>query len=260
MQPRERLRLFGIEIDRVDRRDAVNRILGWIRFGAARGRYVVTPNLDHLVLLRKNVKLQEAYRKADLVVADGWPLVAASRWFGKPLPERVAGSDLVPDLFEASTRLRHPLRVFLLGAMPGVGERAAKRIRAQWPNVEIVGIYSPPKGFEDNTEEDARILDQIRRVQPEILIVGLGAPRQEIWIAQHSPDLACSVAIAAGATIDFLAGEQKRAPRLWQRLGCEWLYRLLQDPRRLAKRYIADALAVPGLLATQWLEQRRPTS
>jgi N-acetylglucosaminyldiphosphoundecaprenol N-acetyl-beta-D-mannosaminyltransferase len=250
-----RVHLFGIQIDRVSLAQAVARVRRWVDAPWNGCHFIVTPNLDHIVRLRRDFALQRAYASASLVVADGWPVVAASRLFGVPLPERVAGSDLVPALL--ATAADRPLRVFLLGAMPGVGDRAAENIHKTWPGTEVCGTFSPPLGFHTDPEQNAHILSRINATQPDLLVVGLGAPKQEIWLAQHYARLECKVAIAAGATIDFLAGEQRRAPPWLQRWNLEWLYRMVNDPRRLAKRYLHDAVEFPWLLWSEWNLRRK---
>ena len=248
--PTARIHLFGIQIDAVSLDETLGVIRDWVQ-ASDTCRYVVTPNLDHVVQLRANQSLQAAYHNASLILADGWPLVVGSRLFAKPLPERVAGSDLIPALL-GSAEEWGGLRVFLLGGMPGVGERAAERVRKRYPKVEIVGCHAPPLGFEHVAAENQRIIDLVAESSPDVVVVGLGAPKQELWLAEHHLQLACPVAIAAGATIDFLAGEQIRAPRWMQKCHLEWTFRLLQDPRRLTGRYFRDAVALPGLL---WRER-----
>lgn len=134
------MNLFGVEIDRVRMSEAISRVLRWIHDEPVeRCRYVVTPNTDHAVMLRDHVGLRLAYDDADLVTADGMPIVVASRMLGRPLPERVAGSDFVPRLLASATPER-PFSVFLLGAMPGVGNRARAMIEDRWPSVSVVGV------------------------------------------------------------------------------------------------------------------------
>jgi N-acetylglucosaminyldiphosphoundecaprenol N-acetyl-beta-D-mannosaminyltransferase len=159
----------------------------------------------------------------------------------------VPGSDLVPALFDAADPAE-PLRVYLLGAAPGVGERAMTQIQRRWPAVIPAGCYSPPLGFEHDERENSEIIARIEAAQPDLLIVGLGAPKQELWVHRHLEILATQVAICAGATIDFLAGERRRAPRWMQRAKLEWLHRLLSEPRRLAWRYLRDAAVFPQLV------------
>ncbi|MEX2093848.1 MAG: WecB/TagA/CpsF family glycosyltransferase, partial [Pirellulales bacterium] len=241
--------LFGMRIARVTMHDAVGYVLN--SCAEPRGdasRYVVTPNVDHAVMFQQCSDLREAYADASLVLADGLPLVVASHFFRKSLPERVAGSDLVPRLLASGK----PLRVFLLGAAPGVAEVAAHRIRMQWPGVQVVGTYSPPLGFEHDAAENERILAAVAAAQPDLLIVGFGAPKQELWVHQNRRQLQAKVAICAGATIDFLAGHRRRSPLWMRRAGLEWLHRVASEPRRLAGRYARDAWEFPRLMWHEW--------
>jgi N-acetylglucosaminyldiphosphoundecaprenol N-acetyl-beta-D-mannosaminyltransferase len=245
--------LFGMKIDALDMRQTVDTLLTWCR--APRGascRYVVTPNVDHAVMYQTNERLRQSYADASLVLADGAPVVLASRLLGRRLPERVAGSDLAPAIFKDAADGDRPLRVFLLGAAPGVAERAAANITSRWRNVEIVGTLPPPLGFERSPQENQRILDAVAAVGPDLLIVGLGAPKQELWIHAHADQLEAKVALCIGATIDFLAGEKRRAPRWMRRVGLEWLHRLSSEPGRLAKRYLRDAWVFPQLVWRDW--------
>jgi N-acetylglucosaminyldiphosphoundecaprenol N-acetyl-beta-D-mannosaminyltransferase len=254
-----RVQLFGIRLNPVTMAEAVSIIDGWVRDGLEDGEachYVTTPNVDHMVLLRDHAEMRAAYAGAGLVLADGWPVVTASRWLGVPLPERVAGSDLVPALFSAADPHR-PLRTYLLGAAPGVAFRAAQKIHDRWPGVQVVGVDSPPLGFERDAELNARILSRIASVQPDLLVVGLGAPKQELWVHKHRHSIESTVAICAGATIDFLAGERRRAPVWMQRLGLEWLHRVASEPRRLVRRYARDAAIFPQLVLKEYWRHRR---
>lgn len=250
----ERVTLFGTEIDCVTLEQSVSRVMEWIAAGPTLEgcRYVLTPNVDHVVMLESNTELQAAYADASLVVADGWPVVTASRMLRKPLPERVAGSDLVPALFDSAST-RGGLRVFLLGGMPGVPERAAARIEAEWPSVEVVGCKSPAYGFEKRDIECDYLCELVSEAAPDLLILGFGAPKQELWVHAHQDRLRASAAIAAGATIDFLAGEQKRAPQWVQSIRMEWLYRAASDPRRLAGRYARDMIQFPRMCVAEAL-------
>lgn len=230
------------------------RVCRWIEEPLGRCRYVVTPNVDHLVLLRQHAAMREAYAQADLVTADGMPLVLASRLLGRRLPQRVTGADLIPAVFDRAPH--RGLKVFLLGAQPGVAARAAGRIEARWPRVRVTGICSPPWGFERDEEENRKILAHIASAAPDLLVVGLGAPKQECWVHRHQAQLAVGVAACVGATIDFLAGTRHRAPRWVQHCGMEWLFRLSQEPRRLAGRYLRDAWTFPRLVWQEVQSQR----
>ena len=249
-------RLFGINIDPIRMSDAVDRLLSCVRRADGECRYVVTPNVDHVRLLQQSDALRRAYADAEMVLADGMPLVWASRLLGSPLPERVTGADLVPALFDASNQQR-PLRVYLLGAAPGVAERAAKRISHRWPAVRVVGTLSPVLGGPNNGSADETILRDIAAAAPDVLVLGLGAPKQELWVHEHRARIRASVALCVGATIDFLAGEKYRAWRWVGLCGMEWFHRLLCEPRRLARRYACDAWIFPQLVWRQWRSQPR---
>jgi len=245
------IELFGMNIDPVRMPEAVDRVWDWIEHGSGTCRYVVTPNVDHAVMLQEDKRLQDAYEHASLVIADGFPVVLASRLLNRPLPERVAGSDLAPALFASATAER-PLSLYLLGAAPGVAARAAQKIAERWPHAEVVGTYSPPLGFQNDAAENDAIISRINAVEPDILVLGFGAPKQEHWIAAHHGKLRAKSALCIGATIDFLAGEQKRAPAWMQKLNLEWLHRLAGQPRRLFKRYARDAMIFPKLVWKEW--------
>lgn len=255
----DRIKLFGMTIDRLDLGQATERVLTWALgdLGESGCRYVVTPNVDHAVMFQHENGLRDAYQDAAMVVADGAPLVAVSRLLGKGLPERVAGSDLAPRMLDLADTLASAggrrLRLFLLGAGPGVADRAAFRIGRQWPGVETVGTYCPPLGFEKDDAENERILEAVADAKPDVVLIGLGAPKQELWAHRFHDRLDAKVALCAGATIDFLAGEKQRSPVWMQRAGLEWAHRLATEPRRLAARYARDAWVFPQLV---WGEYR----
>lgn len=245
--------LFGMDIARVTIQQATGTLLDWCMADThLRCRFVVTPNVDHVVMHAHRSDLRAAYRDAALVVADGAPLVAASRFLGRTLPERVAGSDLVPRLLSRGAETTQPLRVFLLGAGPGIADRAARRIGAKYKGVSIVGTHCPPLGFENDPDANATAIDAVAAAKPDLLIVGLGAPKQELWVHRHQDQLRAKVAVCAGATIDFLAGHKNRSPRWMQRAGAEWLHRLASEPRRLAGRYARDAWFFPQIVYREW--------
>lgn len=242
--------LFGMQVARVTMRETLDRVLGWCREPRGEAcRFVVTPNVDHAVMFQERPDLQAAYADASLVLADGAPIVLASRIVGRALPERVAGSDLVPRLLAES---RQKLRVFLLGAAPGVADEAAANIRRRWRNVEVVGTYSPPLGFEKDDAENERILAMVAAAAADLVVVGFGAPKQELWVHQHRRELKAKVVLCAGATIDFLAGHRRRSPVWMRRAGLEWVHRLLTEPRRLAARYARDVWVFPQLVWREW--------
>jgi N-acetylglucosaminyldiphosphoundecaprenol N-acetyl-beta-D-mannosaminyltransferase len=249
--------VLGMRIHAVRTREAHALVDAWASAPRDRLRYVVTPNVQHTMVFQENAAFRDAYAGASLVIADGWPLVATSHLFGTPLPERVTGSDLLPGLFDLA-RAEAPRTVYLLGAAPGVGEVATKAIHARWPHVRVVGNYSPPLGFEKNDAENQAILQRIADVEPDILVVGLGAPKQELWTHRFQHQAKAKVALCLGGTIDFMAGATKRAPAWIQKARLEWFHRAVSEPRRLGRRYAEHSVLFPALVARTWLASKRP--
>jgi len=225
--------------------DAVERLIR-----AGRPSYFITANLHYAMLTDQDPRLDAVNRGAALVLADGMPLVWASRWRPARLPERVAGSDLVPALCERAARRGY--RVFLLGGAPEVGAEAARRLCERFPGLQIVGVESPP--FRPlSAQEQAELVARVRAARPDLLFVAFGQPRGEFWLAEHYQALGVPVCAQVGATLDFLAGRVPRAPRWLQRLGLEWVYRLYQEPARLARRYANNLLFAFKMLARDLL-------
>ena len=250
--------LFDIEFSAVTQAQAVTIILDWVTEGGPSPKMVVTPNVHLTMLQKRNPAFRRILNSSSLCLVDGKPIYWASRWFKVNLPEVVTGSDLVPAIFSAhsATRGEQKLNVYLLGAGEGVARRAAEQIMAQYPTVHVCGVYSPPFGFENDPQECENICKNIQASKASLLIIGLGAPKQELWADKHLQHTGVKVAICAGATIDFMAGEKARAPMWMRKTGFEWLFRMLSEPKRLFKRYIQDGLALPGLL---WSEYRKPS-
>jgi N-acetylglucosaminyldiphosphoundecaprenol N-acetyl-beta-D-mannosaminyltransferase len=254
MTTTQKITLFNIDIDVLTMQGAVSKIAGWVRDNQHQNHYVVTPNVDHVVNLDKNQAFKHAYAKASMVVADGRPVVWASRLFNKPLPEIVPGSDLVPELFNyfQQSNDKPTLRIFLLGAMPGVGEIAAQNIQRKWPSVHVVGVHSPAFGFDQSAFMSDEICKLVAGSAPDIVVFGVGAPKQELWCSRYAEQLNANVILCVGATIDFLAGHKARAPAWVRKLGLEWLHRMLSEPKRLVKRYLMDAMLFPPILYKEW--------
>jgi N-acetylglucosaminyldiphosphoundecaprenol N-acetyl-beta-D-mannosaminyltransferase len=208
---------------------------------------VITPNVDHLVKTRGDKEFKRIYAQADLAVPDGVPLLWAARFLGTPLVERVNGTDLFEALCERAAECGY--RVFFLGAAPGVAALAARKLAERHRHLKVVGTYSPPFDFFNSFVENQKIEAMIRAAQPDILFVGLGAPKQEKWIYRHMRKLQVPVSIGIGASFEYVAGLTARAPRWMQHAGLEWLYRILENPRRYWKRYVVDMIFFPLVLA-----------
>ena len=236
----KKIRLGTIHADYITKDEAVERILELA--SAGRGGYVVTPNVPHIVKAEKNERLRAAYADAALSLADGKPLLWMSRIAGFPLPEKVSGSDLIrPLLAGAAAR---GLSAYFLGSAPGVALAAAERLRQEIPGLSIVGVDSPPMGFERDLalEEDAK--HKMESAHPDIVLFALGAPKQELLMHRWSSGDVAPVMLGIGASLDFIAGKVKRAPRWMSEAGLEWLFRLAQDPKRLAKRYLVQDMGI----------------
>jgi N-acetylglucosaminyldiphosphoundecaprenol N-acetyl-beta-D-mannosaminyltransferase len=240
--------ILGVPFDRMTLAGAVDRIESMVAEGGT--HYVVTPNVDFLVKARRDPELHAVLARADLVLCDGKPLVWASRLLGDALPCRVAGSDLVPSLLQRAAE--RGWRIFLLGGGPGVASDAASRIASAHPGLPEIAHFSPP--YRPLGEmDDAEIIGRVRAARPHVMLVCFGCPKQEKWISRHRGELDVPVLIGAGGTIDFLSGRIARAPVWMRRSGTEWLFRLLQEPRRLALRYADDLIHfLPAILAQRW--------
>jgi N-acetylglucosaminyldiphosphoundecaprenol N-acetyl-beta-D-mannosaminyltransferase len=228
--------ICGTAVDNVTMAEAVERIAGLVAAGEP--SFVVTPNVDHIVRLQHDDGFRRAYADASLVLADGSPLLWASRVLGSPLAERVTGSDLFPELCRRAAE--RSWSVYFFGGRPGAAEEAGVRMRARFPGLAVAGTDCPPLGFERDPAVDAACVRRIREARPDILFVGLGAPKQEKWIHAHRADLGVPVSVGIGVTFDFVAGMVRRAPLWLQRAGLEWLWRLLMEPGKLWRRYLID--------------------
>ena len=247
MNCRPSITILGVPFDNVTSCEALDRIDQMI--ASRNPHYLATANVDFLVQAREDLELRRILFDADLILCDGTPLLWVSRLLGNPLPERVAGADVVPRLIQRAAEKKY--RLFLLGATPDSVSRAAANLCDAYPALIIAGYYSPPfdKLIEmDHDEIKARIL----AAKPDVLLVSFGCPKQEKWIAMHYHTLGVPVAAGVGATIDFLAGKIARAPVWMRRSGFEWVYRLIQEPRRLFRRYVKDLWIFSWSILAQW--------
>ncbi len=250
-----RIQLGPVPVDIVTRREALDRIDDLV--AAGEGGAVFTPNVDHVVLADENAMFRAAYARASLSLADGMPLVWTSRLLGAPLPERVAGSDLVePLLVRAAQR---GWRVGFFGGGPGVAALARDKVRERLPALDIVGVHAPVVGLDDSPSQRAAAIAPLLDTKPHLVLVALGAPKQEIWIDQVRGALRPAVLVGVGASLDFLAGTIPRAPRWMAGSGLEWLYRLGREPRRLWRRYLVRDPKFLLVLAGMTWRPRRST-
>ena len=225
--------------------DAVFRLLSTGQRG-----WLCTVNVAILMMMRANVRLQNFVDRAALVVADGQPLIWCAPWLGQYLPERVTGVDLLVALCERASR--ESKRVYLLGATEDIVAKVAKRLRARYANLHVE--YGD--GYFSNDEASARA-DHIRASEVDILFVGMGVPRQEYFLEEQWHRLGVCMAIGVGGSFDVLAGLRVRAPDWMQRSGMEWFFRLIQEPRRLLKRYLVTNLQFVWLVTCALLKRDR---
>jgi N-acetylglucosaminyldiphosphoundecaprenol N-acetyl-beta-D-mannosaminyltransferase len=245
---RRHVRLFGLAFENLTQPGLVERIEGALRGGER--CWIATVNVNLLCLAHRDAEFREVLGRAEVRSADGMPIVWMSRLRGTPLPARVTGADLVLPL--ARRGAERGWRIFLCGGAAGVAERTADELRRRAPGVQVVGTACPdfptPESLVDPAA-NAPLLEAIRAAAPDILLVAFGAPKQERWIDHHrrSGALAVPVAIGVGGSLDFLVGQQHRAPGWMRRTGLEWLHRALTQPGRLGPRYARDALTFARL-------------
>lgn len=244
----KKVKLLNLYVDNFSQKELLEQVEE--RIVQKRVSNLIFVNVDVTVKSEADPYLEHIINEADFAMVDGMPLVWISHLFKRPLKEKVSGSDFVPELCREAARNHWDL--YILGGMDGVPERAAANLKKRIPEIQVCGVYSPPRGFETDENELKRIKSQISAAAPDILLVCLGCPKQEKFIYEHYQEYGAMVSICAGATVDFLAGTVKRCPRWISNIGMEWFYRFLQEPRRLFKRYFMDDLKVFLMILKYW--------
>lgn len=243
--------VWGVPLAPLTRSEAVDRVDALVARRVP--SFFITANLHYAMLTATVPGLDVVNRRADFILADGAPLVVASRRTAHPVPERVAGADLIYDLCERAAARGH--RVYLLGGPPGIADEAARRLTERYPGLIIAGT-SCPSNDELHGTEVGGLIDRIRGTRPDLLFVALGQPKGEFWLDRHREALGVPVAAQIGATLEFVAGRVRRAPRIVQRVGLEWAFRIGTDPLRLGPRYWRNAL----FLARRLRDDRRSSA
>lgn len=238
-----RMKFMNTEIDNLTMEETLEAVDQLIKEN--KNAYVVTPNVDHIVQLETSKELQDVYNNASLILTDGKPLLWIAKWYKTPIKEKLSGSDLFPLLCDMAAKKGY--KMFFLGAAEGVAAKAAENLSARYKGLQVVGTYSPPFGFEKDIDEMNKIKELIKKTEPHILIVGLGCPKQEKFMYHYCNELGVPISFGLGASLDFEAGNVKRAPRWMANHGLEWLFRITQDPKRMAKRYLVDDRKILGL-------------
>ena len=240
----KKIKLLNTYVNNVSMQETTDAIEAMIH--ADKKSYVVAVNVDVIMKIEQDTLLKELTDKADMVLVDGKPLIWISKIHKKPIKAKISGSDLVPRLCEISAKKGYTM--FILGGMGGIAEKAKKRLEKKLPGIKIVGTYAPPFGFEKDEQELAKINNMISEAHPELLITCFGCPKQEKFIYNNIDKYDAKVSVCAGATVDFLAGNVKRAPKWMSEHGLEWFYRFLQEPKRMFKRYFVDDVKILGLV------------
>lgn len=227
----KKTKILNVEIDNISQEE----LLAQLKRGV-----LVTPNVDQMVKMQKDREYYDIVRRAEWCVCDSRVLYLCSKLTGHPLKETVPGSSFFPAFYEYHKDDEN-CRIFLLGAMEGVAKKAEESINGRVGRRIIVGAYSPSYGFEKKQEENEEIYRMINASGANVVLVGVGCPKQEKWIDKHKAMMpGVDIWMALGATIDFEAGNVRRAPKIWRKLCLEWLYRLIQEPKRMGKRYLVD--------------------
>lgn len=244
--------IFGVTINRVSLDEVFQVVTRQIEIRSP--GYILTPNVDHICTLQDHTEFQEAYRNGLLAVCDGTILQWASMLLGAPIREKISGSDLILWLTEYAAQKGYS--VFFLGGADGVAQKTAEILTKRYPGFSLAGVYSPPMGFDSDPREIQRSIEMVRNASPDICFVALGSPKQELWSYRHCQELDVPVLVGVGAAFDFVTGRRIRAPRWVQRAGLEWLWRLAQEPRRLAKRYLVRDMRFAPLLFREFFRNR----
>jgi N-acetylglucosaminyldiphosphoundecaprenol N-acetyl-beta-D-mannosaminyltransferase len=238
----DRIKVLNIEVDNISKQELLEKFTDGV---------LITPNVDHLIKLQKDRELYDIYQKAEYVTVDSQIVKLAMKYLGTPVREVITGSGFFPSFYNYHKN-NEKIKIFLLGAAPGVADLAMEKINGKVGREIVVGAHSPSFGFENNEAECRQIVDMINSTPANVLIVGVGAPKQEKWIFKYRHQLnRIRIYMAIGATIDFEAGKVKRAPLIIQRLALEWLYRLIMEPRRLWRRYIIEDMPFFRLILRQ---------
>ncbi|PSB03076.1 WecB/TagA/CpsF family glycosyltransferase [Merismopedia glauca] len=243
----EKITILNVDIDNISQDELLRNL-------TLNGGVVYTPNVDHLVRLQEDVEFSIAYNMATYRVCDSQIIMYASKFLGTPLREKLCGSDLFPAFYNYNKDNQN-VKIFLLGGKEGVAKKAQQNINQKVGREIVIAAHSPSFGFDQNEEECREIIELIEASGANVLAIGVGTPKQEKWIYKYKSMLKnIKIILAIGATVDFEAGNIRRAPKWISNIGLEWLYRLVREPKRLGKRYLLDDLPFLGLIIKQKLQ------
>lgn len=236
----DRLFFMGICIDNMDADEICEHVFECVKKKTP--VHVVGVNVDQIVTINKNSVSKKIFNEAELVFVDGKPIKWMCDILGRKVKERVTGPDLMEYICQKGASLG--MKIFLLGAGPGVAEKCGKILESRYPGIQNVGYYSPPFGFQNDKEEMRKINSMLKESGADLLFVGMGSPKQDIFIYENMKEYGIPVSFSMGAALDFIAGNVNRAPRWMINCGLEWIHRISQNPKRLWKRYLITDMAI----------------
>lgn len=236
--------LLNTFVNNMDMEETIQTIDSFIQ--QKKRSYIVAINVDVVIKIEQDAYLKRITDQADMVLVDGKPLIWISKLYKRPVKAKISGSDLVPKLCEKAAEKEYT--IFIIGGKDGIAEQAKRKLEKQLSGIKIVGTYAPPYGFEKDKNELDKINQMISDVHPDLLIGCFGCPKQEKWIYENYKKYDATVSVCAGATVDFLAGNIRRAPGWMSDHGLEWFYRFTQEPKRMFKRYFVDDIKIVSLM------------
>ena len=245
----QKVNILGVQISSITNDDLLAAFTSNI-LHKEKKQVCITP-VNSVLAAVKSEQVKTIYNNADYVLCDGMPLKWASSFLNTPIKERITGLDLLPNLVELCSE--NDFSIFLLGASPGVGDKLKDIILNQYPQAKIVGVYVPPFMTTFTADENNNMISAVNAASPDVLLVSLTAPKQDIWIANNKDALNATLLVGIGGAFEVMAGLAKRAPKWVQKAGLEWLYRFIQEPKRLFRRYFIEApLFIPLIIKQKW--------
>lgn len=250
---KNRIPFMGIDVDNLTLDEIVNNIFEMVEHRVP--VQVVGVNVDQYLLVRKHQYSRKIFNESALIFIDSKPVAVMSRLLGYPIKKRTTGPDLMESICEKGAVRKY--KIFLLGAGPGVAEVCGKKLMEKYPGIQSVGAYSPPFGFQHNNKEIEKINLMLKESGADMLFVGMGSPKQDIFIYENMKEYQIPVSFSMGAALDFIAGNVRRAPRWMIKSGLEWFYRVWQDPKRLWKRYFVNDMKIIPIFLAEWVKKKK---
>jgi len=245
----QKVNILGVQISSISNDDLLAAFTQHI-LHKEKKQVCITP-VNSVLAAIKSEQVKNIYNNADYVLCDGMPLKWAASFLNTPIAERITGLDLLPNLVALCAK--NDFSIFLLGASPGVGDKLKDIILTKYPQARVVGVYLPPFMSIFTVVENNKMITAVNAASPDVLLVSLTAPKQDIWIAENKESLNTTLMVGIGGAFEVMAGLAKRAPKWVQKAGLEWLYRFMQEPKRLFRRYFIEApLFIPLIIKQKW--------